>query len=81
MLPSHWSTKTHQAIKTMMEDLLRLKTILEMAIMNIKYTLPMSHLLQEQQNELIQTLLLAAEQFKNVQAATQPFVKYLKKED
>ena len=65
----------------MMEDLLRLKTILEMAIMNIKYTLPMSHLLQEQQNELIQTLLLAAEQFKNVQAATQPFVKYLKKED
>ena len=41
----------------------------------------MSHLLQEQQNKLIQALLQAAEQFKNIQAAAQPFMKYLKKED
>ena len=41
----------------------------------------MSHLLLEQQNELIQVLIRAAEQFKNVQDSTHPFAKYLKKED
>ena len=40
-----------------------------------------SHLLPEQQNELIQALILAVEQFKNVQESACPFVKYLKKED
>ena len=81
MLPSHWSTRTHQVIKKMMEDLSRLKKLLETAITNVKYSLPMSHLLQEQQNKLIQSLLQAAEQFKNIQAAAQPFARYLKKED
>ena len=41
----------------------------------------MSHLLPEQQNELIQVLIQAAEQFKNVQDSACPFAKYLKKED
>ena len=41
----------------MMEDLLRLKKTLELAIQSLKYPLPMSHLLQEQQNELIEALL------------------------
>ena len=81
ILPSHWLSNTHQVIKKMMEDLLRLKKTLESAIQSLKYSLPMSHLLPEQQNELIQALIRAAEQFKNVQDSACPFAKYLKKED
>ena len=81
ILPSHWSSNTCQVIKKMMEDLLRLKKILESAIQSLKYSLLMSHLLPEQQNELIEALLLAADQFKNVQDSARPFAKYLKKED
>ena len=65
----------------MMEDLLRLKKTLESAIQSLKYSLLMSHLLQEQLNELIKALLLAVDQFKNIQDSTHPFAKYLKKED
>ena len=64
-----------------MEDLLRLKKTLESAIQSLKYSLLMSHLLPEQQDELIQALIRAVEQFKNVQDSTRPFAKYLKKED
>ena len=64
-----------------MEDLLRLKKTLESAIQSLKYSLPMSHLLPEQQNKLIEALLQAADQFKNVQDSAHPFTKYLKKED
>ena len=64
-----------------MEDLLKLKKILESAIQSLKYSLPMSHLLPEQQNELIEAILRAADQFKNVQDSAHPFAKYLKKED
>ena len=81
ILPSHWSSNTHLVIKKMMEDLLRLKKTLELAIQSLKYSLPMSHLLPEQQNELIEALLLAADQFKNIQDSARPFTKYLKKED
>ena len=81
ILPSHWSSNTRQVIKKMMEDLLRLKKTLELAIQSLKYSLPTSHLLPEQQNELIEALLLAADQFKNVQDSARPFAKYLKKED
>ena len=84
ILPSHYthhSHYTHQVIKKKMEDLLRLKKTLESAIQSLKYSLPTSHLLPEQQNELIEALLLAADQFKNVQDSTHPFTKYLKKED
>ena len=63
-----------------MEDLLRLRKTLESAIQSIKFTLLMSHL-PEQQNKLIQAIVLAVEQFKNVQESAHPFVKYLKKED
>lgn len=78
---SHWSNKTHQAIKKMMEDLSKLKNVLMMAITSLKYSLPMLHLLPEQQNELIQVVLLAVEQLRNIQTAAQSFTKYLKKED
>ena len=81
ILPSHWSSNTRLVIKKTMEDLLRLKKTLELAIQSLKYSLPMSHLLPEQQNELIEALLLAADQFKNIQDSTCPFAKYLKKED
>ena len=54
---------------------------LEKAIQSLKYFLPTSHLLLEQQSELIKVLILAAEQFKNIQESTCPFAKYLKKED
>ena len=82
ILPSHWLSNTHQVIKKTMEDLLRLKKILvESTIQSLKYSLPMLHLLLEQQNELIEALLLAADQFKNVQDSARPFAKYLKKED
>ena len=64
-----------------MEDLLRLKKTLELAIQSLKYSLPTSHLLPEQQNKLIKALLLAVDQFKNVQDSARPFAKYLKKED
>ena len=64
-----------------MEDLLRLKKTLESAIQSLKYSLLMSHLLPEQQNELIQALIRAAEQFKKVQDSACPFARYLKKED
>ena len=60
---------------------LKLKKMLETAIQSLKYSLPMSHLLLEQQNELIEVLLLAADQFKNVPDSARPFTKYLKKED
>ena len=63
-----------------MEDLLRPKKTLESAIQSLKYSLPMSHL-PEQQDELIQVLIWAAEQFKNVQDSACPFTRYLKKED
>ena len=81
ILPSHWSSNTCQVIKKMMEDLLRLKKTLESAIQSLKYSLPMSHLLPEQQDELIQVLIRAVEQFKNIQDSAHPFTKYLKKED
>ena len=81
ILPSHWLNNTRQVIKKMMEDLLRLKKILESVIQSLKYSLLMSHLLPEQQNKLIQALIRAAEQFKNVQDSAHPFAKYLKKED
>ena len=81
ILPSHWSSNTCQVIKKMMEDLLRLKKTLESAIQSLKYSLPMSHLLPEQQDELIQVLIRAVEQFKNIQDSALPFTKYLKKED
>ena len=64
-----------------MEDLLNLKKTLESAFQSLKYSLLMSHLLPEQQNELIQALIWAVEQFKNVQDSACPFTKYLKKED
>ena len=64
-----------------MEDLLKLKKILESAIQSLKHSLPMSHLLLEQQNELIKVLLWAADQFKNIQDSAHPFARYLKKED
>ena len=80
ILPSHWLNNTRQVIKKMMEDLLRLKKTLESA-KSLKHSLPMSHLLPEQQNKLIQVLIRAAEQFKNVQDSAHPFAKYLKKED
>ena len=64
-----------------MEDLLKLKRILETAIQSLKYSLPALHLLREQMNELIKALMMAAEQFKNVQDSAHPFTKYLKKED
>ena len=54
---------------------------MESAIQSLKYSLPMSHLLPEQQNKLIEALLQAAEQFKNIQDSTRPFARYLKKED
>ena len=65
----------------MMEDLLKLKRILETAIQSLKYSLPASHLPREQTNELIKALMMAAEQFKNVQDSARPVAKYLKKED
>ena len=64
-----------------MEDLLKLKRILETAIQSLKHSLPASHLPKEQTNELIKALMMAAEQFKNVQDSACPFAKYLKKED
>ena len=57
VLPSHWLSDTRQVIKKTMEDLLKLKKMLESAIQSLKYSLPMSHLLLEQQNELIKALL------------------------
>ena len=57
ILPSHWSSNTHQVIKKTIEDLFRLKKMLESAIQSLKYSLPTSHLLLEQQNELIQALI------------------------
>ena len=44
---------------------LKLKKMLETAIQSLKYSLLMSHLLPEQQNELIQALIWSVEQFKN----------------
>ena len=64
-----------------MEDLLKLKRILETAIQSLKYSLPALHLPKEQVNELIKMLMMAAEQFRNVQDSARPFAKYLKKED
>ena len=61
--------------------LLKLKRILETAIQSLKHSLPASHLPKEQTNELIKALMMAAEQFKNVQDSARPFAKYLKKED
>ena len=81
ILPSHWSSNTRQVIKKTMEDLLKLKKILETAIQSLKYSLPVLHLPREQTNELIKALMMAAEQFKNVQDSARPFAKYLKKED
>src|SRR6202044_2443387 len=81
ILPSHWSSNTRQVIKKTMEDLLKLKRILETAIQSLKYSLPALHLPRKQTDELIQALMMAAEQFKNVQDSTRPFAKYLKKED
>ena len=81
ILPSHWSSNTRQVIKKMIEDLLKLKRILETAIQSLKYSLPALHLPREQTNELIKALMMAAEQFKNVQDSACPFAKYLKKED
>ena len=81
ILPSHWSGNTHQVIKKTMEDLLKLKKTLELAIQSLKYSLLMSCLLPEQLNELIEALLLAVDQFKNIQDSAHPFTKYLKKED
>ena len=81
ILPSHWPSNTHQVIKKTMEDLLKLKKTLELAIQSLKYSLLMSCLLPEQLNELIEALLLAVDQFKNIQDSAHPFAKYLKKED
>ena len=81
ILPSHWLSNTHQVIKKTMEDLLKLKRILETAIQSLKYSLPALHLPRNQTNELIKALMMAAEQFKNVQDSAHPFAKYLKKED
>ena len=81
ILPSHWSSNTRQVIKKTMEDLLKLKKILETAIQSLKYSLPALHLLRKQTDELIKALMMAAEQFKNVQDSARPFAKYLKKED
>ena len=81
ILPSHWSSNTRQVIKKMMEDLLKLKRILETAIQSLKHSLPALHLPRKQTNELIKALMMAAEQFKNVQDSACPFTKYLKKED
>ena len=81
ILPSHWSSNTRQVIKKTMEDLLKLKKILETAIRSLKYSLPALHLPREQTNELIKALMMAADQFKNVQDTAHPFAKYLKKED
>ena len=81
ILPSHWSSNTRQVIKKTMEDLLKLKKILETAIRSLKYSLPALHLPKEQMNELVKMLMMAAEQFKNVQDSARPFAKYLKKED
>ena len=81
ILPSHWSSNTCQVIKKTMEDLLRLKKTLELAIQSLKYSLPTSRLPPKQLNKLIKALLLAADQFKNVQDSAHPFAKYLKKED
>ena len=55
--------------------------MLEVAIRSLKHSLPALHLPKEQMNELIKALMMAAEQFKNVQDSTCPFAKYLKKED
>ena len=81
VLPSHWLSDTRQVIKKTMEDLLKLKRILETAIQSLKYSLPALHLPREQTNELIKALMMAVEQFKNVQDSACPFTKYLKKED
>ena len=81
ILPSHWSSNTRQVIKKTMEDLLKLKRILETAIQSLKYSLPALHLPRKQTDELIQALMMAAEQFKNIQDSACPFAKYLKKED
>ena len=81
ILPSHWSSNTRQVIKKTMEDLLKLKRILETAILSLKHSLPTSRLPKEQTNDLIKVLMIAAEQFKNVQDSARPFTKYLKKED
>ena len=81
ILPSHWSSNTRQVIKKTMEDLLKLKRILETAIQSLKHSLPALHLPKEQTNELIKALMMAADQFKNVQDSARPFAKYLKKED
>ena len=64
-----------------MEDLLKLKKILETAIQSLKHSLPALHLPREQMNQLIKALMMAAEQLKNVQDSARPFAKYLKKED
>ena len=40
----------------------------------------MLHLPRKQTDELIKALMMAAEQFKNVQDSARPFAKYLKKE-
>ena len=79
--PTAESSNTRQVIKKTMKDLLKLKRILETAIQSLKYSLPALHLPREQTNELIKALMMAAEQFKNVQDSARPFAKYLKKED
>ena len=77
ILPSHWSSNTRQVIKKTMEDLLKLKKILETAIQSLKYSLPALHLPREQTNELIKALMMAAEQFKNIQDSAHPLRQIL----
>ena len=79
--PTAESSNTRQVIKKTMEDLLKLKRILETAIQSLKYSLPALHLPREQMNKLIKALMMTVEQFKNVQDSARPFAKYLKKED
>ena len=55
--------------------------VLETAIQSLRYSLPALHLPRKQTDELIKALMMAAEQFKNVQDSAHPFTKYLKKED
>ena len=71
----------HSSSDKTMDDLLKLKKILELAIRSLKHSLPVLHLPKEQMNELIKALMMAAEQFKNVQDSACPFTQYLKKED
>ena len=80
ILLNHWNTEMKEVLKTMIEDMIKLKEMLALTIRDVKYYLPTSQDPPAEQLAIVTHMIRAMEKFEEAQIIADCFLKYLKPE-